>query len=470
MTSDGPKGGSLTGRMLGWLVLPIAMLALVLGVVGSFAITSTVGAVNDRILSAAARGIADSLASDDGEITLDLSPAVFGMLKNNARDNVYYSVRRGREILTGYTNLPQIPIDPSPREEFSFSEGRFLGHDVRIVAVARVVPQVGEPIIVQVAETLDARKRMARGLLIGLAVLELALIATAAMLMPIAVRRGLAPLQRLQSEMDRRGADDLTPLSTIGVPRELGDLVRAFNTMLVRLDSGFAGIRRFTADASHQMRTPLSVLRTHVAVLQRAKPGSAEAQESIADIDHAGARLSHLLNQLLSLARVDSGHAERVAVESVDLVRLATEVVSGQAAAAHDKDVRLQLNGPGRSIDAHTNVALATEMLVNVVDNAIRYNRAGGRVTVTVTTAPPAIRIEDDGPGIPPEAREKVFARFIRLNPRAGGSGSGLGLSIARSIAETLGVELSLDDAPGGRGLLVAIIFPPHADSLVKGL
>src|SRR3546814_7296748 len=113
--------------MLGWLVLPVAMLALVLGVAGSFAITRTVGAVNDRILSAASRGIADSLGSDDGEITLDLSPAVFGMLENNARDTVYYSVRRGREILTGYTDMPKIRIDPARPAEFTFAESRYLG-------------------------------------------------------------------------------------------------------------------------------------------------------------------------------------------------------------------------------------------------------------------------------------------------------------------------------------------------------
>ncbi|MBL8651792.1 MAG: sensor histidine kinase N-terminal domain-containing protein [Sphingopyxis sp.] len=454
--------------MLGWLVLPIAMLALVLGVVGSFAITRTVGAVNDRILSAASRGIADSLASDNGEITLDLSPAVFGMLENNARDNVYYSVRRGRHVLTGYVDLPQIRLDPARSEAFTFAESQYLGHDIRIVAVAQIVPQIDEPIIVQVAETLDARKRMARDLLIGLAILELALIATAAMLMPIAVRRGLAPLKRLQGEMDRRGAEDLTPLSTVGVPGELGDLVSAFNTMLARLDAGFAGIRRFTADASHQMRTPLSVLRAHVAVLKRAKPGSVEAQGSIEDIDHAGARLSHLLNQLLSLARADSADPERLIQEAVHLDRLAADVVSAHDAAARVKHVTLRLEATG-VVRVRTNEALAAELLANIVDNAIRYGRPGGQVAVIVAAAPPAIRVEDDGPGIAPDDRERVFSRFIRLNPRAEGDGSGLGLSIARSIAETLGLDIRLDEFADRRGLQVTIAFPSDADSLVKG-
>jgi len=453
--------------MLGWLVLPVAVLALVLGVVGSFTITSTVGAVNDRILSAASRGIADSLASDDGEITMDLSPAVFGMLENNARDNVYYSVRRGREVLTGYADLPQIALDPT--REFSFADGMYLGHEIRIVAVSRTVPQIDGPVVVQVAETLDARKRMARGLLIGLAILELALIATAAMLMPIAVRRGLAPLKRLRGEMDRRGAEDLTPLSTAGVPVELGDLVSAFNTLLARLDSGFAGIRRFTADASHQMRTPLSVLRTHVAVLKRAQPGSAEARESIEDIGNAGRRLSHLLNQLLSLARADSAHPARLSYKRIDLNRLAVWIVENHDVAADAKQVNLRLEPSPEPASARSSEALLKELLANIVDNAIRYNRTHGQVVMTVTSVPPSLRIEDDGPGIPPEDREKVFARFTRLDPRAEQGGSGLGLSIARSIAEALGLELQLADGPGGQGLRVTILFPPDADSLVKG-
>lgn len=455
--------------MLGWLVLPVAVLALVLGIVGSFTITSTVGAVNDRILSAASRGIADSLASDDGEITMDLSPAVFGMLENNARDNVYYSVRQGQQVLTGYSDLPQIPLDPMRQGEFTFADGSYLGHDIRIVAVSRTVPQVDGPVIVQVAETLDARKRMASGLLIGLAILELALIATAAMLMPIAVRRGLAPLKRLRDEMDRRGAEDLTPLSTAGVPGELGDLVRAFNTMLARLDSGFAGIRRFTADASHQMRTPLSVLRTHVAVLKRAKPGSAEATGSIEDIGNAARRLSDLLNQLLSLARADSANPARLAYKRIDLNRLAVWIVENHEVAADAKQVNLRVEPSAESVGVRSNEALLKELLANIVDNAIRYNRANGQVVMTVTSVPPSIRIEDDGPGIAPEDRESVFTRFTRLDPRAEQGGSGLGLSIARSIAETLGLELRLDDGPGGHGLQVAILFPSAADSLVKG-
>lgn len=455
--------------MLGWLVLPVAMLALVLGVAGSFAITRTVGAVNDRILSAASRGIADSLASDDGEVTLDLSPAVFGMLENNARDNVYYSVRQGTRILTGYTDLPQIRLDPARQEEFSFAESRYLGHEIRIVAVTQTVPQIGEPIVVQVAETLDARKRMARDLLLGLAILELALIATAAMLMPIAVRRGLAPLKRLRGEMDRRGAEDLTPLSKADVPGELGDLVTAFNTMLARLDSGFAGIRRFTADASHQMRTPLSVLRTHAAVLKQAAPGSIEAKRSIEDIDDAGRRLSHLLNQLLSLARADSTHPERLVYDAVDLNRLAGRIVSVHEATAHAKGVALRLHLAPEPVDIRTDDALATELLANIVDNAIRYNRPGGQVDVIVARSPAAIRVEDDGPGISLENRERAFARFIRLDPRADGDGSGLGLSIARSIAETLNLDLRLGDGVHGRGLSVEIAFQSDADSLVKG-
>ena len=143
--------------------------------------------------------------------------------------------------------------------------------------------------------------------------------------------------------------------------------------------------------------------------------------------------------------------------------------MSGQEAVASARQIRLHLGAPQRAVEVRTNTALATEMLVNIVDNAIRYNRPGGQVSVIVDERPAAIRVEDDGPGIPPEDREKVFERFIRLNPHAGNDGSGLGLSIAHSIAETLGLDLGLDGGPGDRGLRLTIIFPPDADSLVKG-
>ena len=425
-----------------------------LGIGGAWAIAETVEAVNDRILSAASRGMADSLSVEDGEIALDLSPATFGMLENNARDNVYYSVRHRGRLLTGYADLPNIAPADLADTQTMFGKGLYLGREVRIVAEGRSLPQIDGPVVIEVAETMGARERTARRLLIALALLEAVLIGAAAVMLPLAVRWGLRPVQRVRDEMDRRAASDMTPLSLSDVPREL---VRAFNAMLGRLDRNLQGMRRFTADASHQMRTPLSILRAHIAVLRAAPPGSAEARASIDDIDHASKRLGDLLVQLLALARADATAPELIERAPVDLNAVAESAASERALDALRAGVELVFAPSPTPVPVRSVAALAAELISNLIDNAVRYNHRGGKVTVSV--AERAILVEDDGPGIAVEDRERVFTRFTRLERDAKSPGSGLGLPIARALAKAIGATLALETPQSGRGLRAAVRF-----------
>ena len=463
---------SLTARLLGGILLPMIALALALGIGGAWVIEEAVETVNDRILGAASRGIADSLTVEDGEISLDLSPAIFGMLENNARDNVYYSVRHRGQVLTGYPDMPQIAPAGLADGEVTFARGSYRGQDVRIVAEARRLPDIDELVTVEVAETLGARQRTARRMLIALALLETILVGVAAILLPLAVRWGLRPVARVRAAMDRRAASDLTPLPLGGVPGELRDLVRAFNAMLERLDAGVRGMRRFTADASHQMRTPLSILRTHVAVLRQTTPASAEAKDSIDDIAGASERLGRLLVQLLALARADSAFPARATLEAVDLNEVASAAASEHAPDALRAGVELHFDRADGVARAHTHAALATELVSNLVDNAVRYNAHGGQVAVTVERSPATIVVEDDGPGIAEEDRERVFTRFTRLERDAGKEGSGLGLPIARSLADAIGAQLTLAAGRDGKGLRAEVRFagdPRQLDDSLRG-
>jgi len=444
-------------------------LAVALGVGGSWAISEMVEAVNDRILSAASRAIADSLTVEEGEVSLELSPAIFGMLENNSRDNVYYSVRyRGRH-LTGYGDLPNVAPANLGDTQRVFGKTNYLGNTVRVVAEGRRLPGIDGPVIIQVAETLDAREQAAQRMLITLALLEAALIGVAVLLLPIAVRWGLKPVKRVRDEMDRRAASDLTPLPLTDVPGELRDLVSAFNAMLSRLDAGVRGMRRFTADASHQMRTPLSILRTHIAVLRGARSGSAEAIESIDDIDHASERLGHLLTQLLALARADSAAPSQVALERIDLNTIAETAASEHALDAVRAKVDFQFERAADAAMTVTNAPLAVELISNLIDNAIRYNHPGGNVVVSVSRHGRGVQVvvEDDGPGISPEDRERVFTRFTRLERDARKQGSGLGLPIARSIADAIQARLLLATARSGTGLRVEVVFDGDCDAAV---
>jgi two-component system, OmpR family, sensor histidine kinase TctE len=297
---------SLTGRLLRGMIVPMAGIAILLGVGGSWAIEESVEAVNDRILSAASRAIAEALAVEDGEISLDLPPSAFAMLENAERDNVYYSIAYQGSVISGYPDLPIISPMPMRDGELKFGKAQFRGKSIRIVAEVRRLPRIDGLVTVQVAETMSARDRVFRQMLLSLALLEAVLIAVSAILIPVAVRWGLAPLRQLQEAMDRQRAPDFTPLPTARAPVELRELVGAFNSLLGRLDAAVQGMRRFTADASHQMRTPLSILRTHVSVLRKAMAGSDDAEASLEDIEQATSRLQNLLVQLLALARADS--------------------------------------------------------------------------------------------------------------------------------------------------------------------
>ena len=452
---------SLTGRLFRGLVGPMIGLALVLGAGGAWAIHSIVEAVNDRLLGASARAVAETLEVQDGAITLDLPPWALGMLENTSRDNIYYNVYEGNRLITGYPHLlPPLPSEFNMRQTH-FRYGEYRGQQVRIAAEARRLPRIENLVVVQVAETLEARWTLSTRMLIQLVILEVALIALASLLIPIGVRWGMAPLTHLRRGMDARSESDFTPLPLEDVPRELRDLVNAFNDLLARLDSAVEGMRRFTADASHQMRTPLSILRTHIGVLKTQIQERARA-ESIADIEAATDRLQRLLIQLLTLARAEGAEPSGLSLTDIDIEATARNVAEEYAPQALRAGVDLHLAVEGREpFVAKSDKVLLTELLSNLVDNAVRYNGHNGNVIVRVVgeDRQVVVEVEDDGPGIPEEDRDKVFTRFYRLNRDQNRPGSGLGLSIVQVLTQILDARIELLSGQNDRGLRVRVIF-----------
>jgi len=450
---------SLTARLLRRIILPMVIVAIVAGVGGAWMINRTVEVVNDRILGAASRAIADSLASEDGVIALNLSPAIFGMLEDTERDNVYYSVRKSGVLLTGYGDLPDIVPQGLRDTEVVFGDAVYKGQPVRVVAEGRALPQIDRPVVIEVAETLSTRKRESRRELLALAFLEVLLVLLAAILLPVAVRRGMRPLLSLSDDMNRRRSSDLTPLSTSDIATELRPLVLAFNGMLARLGATLDQMQRFTADASHQMRTPLSILRTHVELLRRSQSWNHEGQDSLDDIDLATTRLENLLTQLLALARADSAHEAGVDLEQVDLTSVVRQIAEDAAPRAVAAGMELHFDSPSRAVHVRTHRVFLAEVLANFVDNAIRYNRPGGSVALAIVERPAHVEVvvEDDGPGIPAADRAKVFDRFTRLPRDSKRPGSGLGLSIAARLARAIGTDIGLHEGISGRGLRVVV-------------
>ncbi len=449
---------ALRTRLLAAVLGPLLAAAILIGVVGATLIADVVRRTNDRVLGGALGAIAETVQVERGEVTLDLPSAAFGMLENTERDNVYYRVAVGPNLLTGYADLPApdpatLDIDV-PRYRFA----RYRDQQIRIAEVRRSLPRIDKPVIVQIAETLDNRRALNRRLLLALLIGEVILVGAAALLLRPALGWSLRPLARLRGAVeirDKEARPDFSALDAGPLPSELRPLAHAFDRLLAQLDIATSGVRRFTADASHQMRTPLSVLKVQVALARRgAGHERAEALDEIAD---AVGRLERLVTQLLALARAEEAGVS-APLEAVDLREVAAAVITRQFVQAVEAGIELTLEGAPCVVPGHR--TLIFEILSNLIDNGIRYNRPGGTVAVTIISDPAgnAVSVADDGPGIPPIDRETAFERFVRFGSGSGPEGSGLGLAIVRSAAARLNASVVFGTAE--KGTTIILHFP----------
>ena len=282
------------------------------------------------------------------------------------------------------------------------------------------------------------------------------------------VRWGLRPLDRVADNVRRRSATDFSPLATDAVPTEIMPLVQALDALLGRIKTARARDRRFAADAAHELRTPLAAIRAHAQVAQQASDTS-QQRAAIADVLVGAERGTRIVEQLLALARVENvdGAEDR---EKVDIARLAREALIDIAPRAAALNIDIGLEGGEDVLPVAGNADLLAAMLRNLVDNALRYG-GGGSIDVVLSQrdGQARLRVEDRGPGIPPELRSRVLDRFFRA-PGSRGDGSGLGLSIVAAIVEAHGGNFVLTDRPSGPGVRAEVTLPLCPDCPLDGL
>ena len=348
-----------------------------------------------------------------------------------------------------YLSRPEAPL-PEVRElGYSTLDGPGGRWRVYATAIGGQVIQVGQPEKVRGDLAFQAASRT----LVPLAVL----LPLMALLVWQIVGRGLAPLNRLASAAAARTPAALEPFGEAGVPVEALPLVRSLNDLLGRLRTAMAAQRAFVADAAHELRTPLAALKLQLQLAERAPEGAARTA-ALAELADGLERGSHLVAQLLTLARLDPGAGPAPAPIPVALPELVRQAVADHVLLAESRRIDLGAGSVEEGAAVEGDPAALRTLLANLVDNAIRHTPPGGRIDVSAGGGgSPYLEVIDTGPGIPAAERKRVFDRFVRL-PGAGEGGSGLGLSIVKAIAERHDASVALGDAPGG-GLTVRVSF-----------
>ena len=340
-----------------------------------------------------------------------------------------------------------------PQAVIGFSDVLAAGEPYRVYTLQTATQ------VIQIAQAQSARRRMA-GQLALRAVLPVALLAPLLMLIVWwVVGRALVPVRELRRQLAARPAGDLAPLPVAGLPAEVVPLVAEMNGLLARLDAAWRQLSDFTADAAHELRSPLAALRLQVQSLQRAATPEASQRATerlLAGVDRA----TRLVEQLLALARHD-GSGAAAASTPVDLMALARRAVHDAMPEAQARQIELRGPGGAAELPVQGQADALAVLLRNLIDNALKHTPAGGVVQATAQRGEggaPELAVHDSGPGIAPEERQRVLDRFYRV-PGAAGHGSGLGLAIVQAVARRHGAQVVIDASPALGGARVGVRF-----------
>jgi two-component system sensor histidine kinase TctE len=454
--SDLARSGSLRTQLLRWLLIPLTLLFLA-DAIGSYSVARHLSdQVYDGELLEIARELSLHVKPNAVRPTFDLEKDAERTLLLDQYDAVHYAVRtRDGASIAGDADIPPPPVRAGAGP--TYYDGALGSTPVRVVQLATTDGATGG-VTVAVAETRVKRHGLVNAIMIGVILPQLLLIVIAGIVLWAGVARGLAPLARLQQAVAARSHLDLSPVSVPEVPAEVHPLVTAINDLMTRLEEILSYQSRFIADAAHQLRTPVAGLKAHVEVALR-EDDPAQAKQTIAHLYTAVERMSRLVAQLLSLARNEPTTLRRLELAPLDLSKLAFDVTMEWVPQAYRRNIDLGFEGAEPHATVRGDPARLTELINNLLDNAIRYSRDNGRVTVRVASQPPRLAVSDDGPLIPIAERERIFERFHRLLGTHA-DGSGLGLAIVQEIAALHDAKITLSEDADGLGNTFTITFP----------
>jgi two-component system, OmpR family, sensor histidine kinase TctE len=407
----------------------------------------------DRTLLASAKTISEQIDvsgfDDEAVFTARVPYAALEAFEADNQSRLVYKVSSLQGgVVSGYEDLPawtgKVPLRPAYAALVDFYDDQYRGSPVRVAALVQPVASTrGRGIaVIQVAETLELREALARDTLIGTLWRQGLLLLVIASVVVWVVQRATRPVRVLSEQMQRRPENDFRSLDSEGLPRELWPLVKATNQLMDRLNQLLDHQRRFVRDTSHQLRTPLAVLKAQV---QSAKRGDQPADTALIEIEQTVDRATRMANQMLALAKVEQLREQALALPS-RLDECVRSVALDLAPLVADKDIDFNIQTRAVTVQAHE--WMLNELSRNLLHNAVKHTPPRGRLQVDVASSlgeQALLRVRNEGAHLVPGQIERLFQPFVATG---GEQGAGLGLAICQSIVEALGGRIELVNMP----------------------
>ena len=458
---------SLKYQLFSWLLI-LLLPVIIISAFASYLLTNHyINLTYDKALYRSALALADQVSLEELGMQITLPQAAKDLLEFDEDDDIYFRIiGPSGDLVNSHVDLdlPLPKIYPK-NDQYLYYDTLLDKEKLRVVIYSLPILADFEPsnknnhVYVLVGETLKKREIMADEMILSMLLPQLLIVLLVAALLFFGIRHSLLPLDKLKTELNKRNLNDLSPLANTKLPSEIQPLLATFNDLLRRVSNTIFKQQRFISDAAHQLKTPLAGLKSQAELALREKD-STKIFHALNQINQASGNLSHLVNQLLSLAKAEPEGAAMVLMESVDLRQLAQDTSSDWVSVALQKNIDLGFEASVASALILANTVLLRELMNNLIDNAIRYTPTGGNITVGVKQVLSSfiLYVQDSGIGISSDNQSLIFERFYRVLGSQQ-EGCGLGLTIVKEIALKHQATILVKSDGDGTGAVFEVTF-----------